>query len=145
MKLRIGRRNRILIAIGNPNSDSDAELVGRDYYDVNWITIRIDVSAGSFYGVYSTEILRDELVAFRSELGKLYSFEAPGAHFNPIEHGLYIDAKGDGRGNFEARCEAKDGNGNALKFNLEFDQTDIPQMTKELDEIIAAYPVIGEP
>ena len=53
--------------------------------------------------------------------------------------------EGDGRGHFVARCEARDqpGTGNTLRFELRFDQTELPPVLASLDAVLAAFPVKG--
>jgi hypothetical protein len=47
-----------------------------------------------------------------------------------MEEWLRVDIQGDGRGHFLAQCEASDqpGVGNTLRFELTFDQTELPPM-----------------
>jgi hypothetical protein len=35
--------------------------------------------------------------------------------------------------------------GNRLSFSLNFDQTELPALLNGLDEIAAAFPVVGQP
>lgn len=62
------------------------------------------------------------------------------ATFETMKHWLRVDIQGDGRGHFLAQCEACDkaGVGNSLRFELSFDQTELPP-------VLAAFPVKGNP
>jgi hypothetical protein len=62
-----------------------------------------------------------------------------------MEEWLVIHVEGDGRGHFTAKCEARDtpGRGNKLTFELAFDQTELPSMLRELDELTTRFPVRG--
>jgi hypothetical protein len=46
-----------------------------------------------------------------------------------------------------AKCEARDepGVGNTLRFDLTFDQTELPPVLTALDEVVRAFPVDGSP
>jgi hypothetical protein len=57
-----------------------------------------------------------------------------------------MDVTGDGRGHFTARCELRDqpGIGNKLIIELAFDQTDVPAMLRDLDELLRRFPVRGK-
>jgi hypothetical protein len=46
-----------------------------------------------------------------------------------------------------AKCEARDqpGVGNTLRFELTFDQTELPPVLAALDEVVRAFPVKGDP
>ncbi len=61
-----------------------------------------------------------------------------------MEGWLRIDVEGDGKGHFHATCEAMDraGTGNRLRFAVDFDQTELPAMIRDLDSICDALPVI---
>lgn len=64
-----------------------------------------------------------------------------------MEEWLSIDIAGDGKGHFRADCVAVDmpGTGNRLTFEIEFDQTDLPEILGGLDAISRAFPVVGAP
>ena len=64
-----------------------------------------------------------------------------------MEEWLSIDIAGDGKGHFRADCVAVDmpGTGNRLTFEIEFDQTDLPEIHGGLDAISRAFPVVGAP
>ena len=83
---------------------------------------------------------------FRSELGTLYETLSGRAAFSSVEPALTIDIEGDGKGHMRARCEADDnpGIGNRLTFEIDFDQTDVPSILRQLDACCSAYPVIGK-
>jgi hypothetical protein len=53
-----------------------------------------------------------------------------------MEHWLRVNIQGDGRGHFLGKCEARDqpGTGNTLRFELTFDQTELPPILIALDE-----------
>jgi hypothetical protein len=64
-----------------------------------------------------------------------------------MEEQLTIDLKGDSLGHYVASCIAIDraGIGNRLFFDLEFDQSDIPEIIKGIDSVIREFPVVGDP
>jgi hypothetical protein len=64
-----------------------------------------------------------------------------------MEEWIRIEASGDGKGHFTAACEVTDqpGMGARLKFDLFFDQTQIPKMIAALDAILNDLPVVGRP
>jgi hypothetical protein len=118
-----------------------------DYWDGNWIGCTIDVRAGGFRGSVNADLRTEEFVSFRDALRDLYDRLAGEAMFETMEHWLTIKIVGDGRGHFEAKCELRDdpGMGNRLEFALAFDQTDLPPVLRDLDAIVAAFPVVGRP
>src|SRR5437868_947757 len=62
-----------------------------------------------------------------------------------MEDWLALSITGDGLGHFSADCVARDqsGIGNKLAFKLTFDQTELPGMLRELDELLRLFPVRG--
>jgi hypothetical protein len=116
-----------------------------DYWDGNWVyaTIR----AGAFRGEYEALLRTDELTSFRDQLATLHTALNGSATFETMEHWLRVDVQGDGRGHFLAKCEARDqpGVGNTLRFELTFDQTELPPMLTALDEVVRAFPIKGSP
>jgi hypothetical protein len=133
----------IILGEPSPDPDSDKQLSRHGYYDANWVDAHIEIVSGGFRGYYRASLFRADFPDFRDALKKLYSFASNQGEFCTIENQLHIAIRGDRRGNFEARCIAKDSDdGNCLEFKIQFDQTYIPRMLTELDAIIAAYPVL---
>ena len=118
-----------------------------DYWDGNWIYANVAVRAGAFQGAYEALLRTDEFRDLRSQLSELYKALAGVARFDAMENWVRVHVAGDGRGNFLASCMARDnlGMGNELTFELDFDQTAIPQMLRDLDQILHAFPVKGSP
>jgi hypothetical protein len=110
-----------------------------------YATIRI--RAGAFRGEYEALIRTDELASFRDQLGTLHAALNGSATFETMEHWLRVDIQGDGRGHFLAKCEARDqpAIGNTLRFELTFDQTELPPVLTALDEVVRAFPFKSSP
>jgi hypothetical protein len=118
-----------------------------DYWDGNWVYANVTVVVGGFRGSYEAMLRTEEFVRFRDHLGQLYGKLTGAAAFETMEHWLAIRVEGDGRGHFTAKCEARDqpGMGNKLLFDLTFDQTELPLLLRDLNELTRAYPVRGKP
>jgi hypothetical protein len=117
----------------------------QDEWDGNWVNSQILIRVGGFNGNIMASLRTDEFIRFKEELSKLYSTLKGQASFSSMEHWLTIHVEGDGLGHFEADCVAMDevGIGNRLQFGLDFDQTDLPGIIKDLDGILRAFPVRG--
>ncbi len=130
------------IVVGHPTqSDTD------DYWDANWISAGIRVEAGAFKAHVAASLRREDFPVFRDGLKKLYADLKGQAKFTTMEKWLELEITGDGRGHFAARGVVIDslwGN-NRLEFELQFDQTRLPRLIRELDEVVARRPVIGSP
>jgi hypothetical protein len=118
-----------------------------DYWDGNWVWATISIVAGGFRGEFQAQLRTEELVRFRDELRSLHEKLVGRAKFDAMEEWLAIDIVGDGKGHFHADCVAVDmpGNGNRLTFGIDFDQTDLPEMLRGLDDFTKSFPVVGAP
>ncbi|MBI1824537.1 MAG: hypothetical protein HY200_09465 [Nitrospirae bacterium] len=107
----------------------------------------VEMKAGGFAGKIVASLRTDEFYRFYQELTSLYITIPGKASFLSMDDGLEIRMKGDGKGNFRADCEAKDpsGAGSLLKFRLLLDYTHIPDILRDLEEILKKFPVIGKP
>jgi len=116
-----------------------------DYWDGNWVYADVAVVVGAFRGSYEAVLRTDEFARFRDDLQVLHNSLKGGATFETMERWLAIHIEGDGRGHFTAKCEARDqpGMGNQLTFELAFDQTELPAVLRDLDELKRAFPVEG--
>ena len=116
-----------------------------DYWDGNWVDVRIEVSVGGFSADYPAQIRNVELFAFEEELARLYETLDGEAEFLTMEYWLEIRVQGDGMGHLKAHCIARDDPGfpNELRFTISFDQTFLPQVLRDLRQIRAMYPVLG--
>ncbi len=118
-----------------------------DYWDGNTLSCEATVTVGGFRGHVEEYMRTVDFVRFRDALRPLYNNLKGTADFQTIEQWLAIKVDGDGLGHFVATCELVDrpGIGNRLSFSLNFDQTELPALLSGLDEITAAFPVVGQP
>lgn len=116
-----------------------------DEWGGSWVVATIRAHAGAFRGEYEALLGMDELAAFRARLATLYEDLKGEATFESMEQWLWVRVVGDGRGHFVARCEARDepGEGNELRFELAFDQSEVPAMLAALDAVLTEFPVRG--
>ena len=130
------------IVVGHPTqSDTD------DYWDANWISAGIRVEVGSFKGHVAASLRREDFPVFRDGLKKLYTDLAGEAKFTTLEEWIELEITGDGRGHFTAGGFVIDNlwGKNRLVFEIQFDQTELPRLIKELNAIVAQRPVLGSP
>jgi hypothetical protein len=131
----------------------DVEIVGRsapdatDYWDGNWLVSRVTVAAGGFSGAFDAFFRVDEIQGFRDELSHLRQTLRGQAAFAPMEEQLTLRLEGDGKGHITVVGHARDvaGTGNILKFELALDQTYLGTLIGSIDDVLAAYPVRGQP
>ena len=126
-----------LVHLAHPNAE--------DYWDKNWVKSKITVKAGGFSGEFSCDLMTTDFVRFQEQFFRLYDKLDGAAIFDTIEEQINIKIKGDGFGHFEANCIAVDyaGTGNTLEFLINFDQTIIPHVVRQLASITKSFPVTG--
>ncbi len=112
-------------------------------WDRSWIKAKVSVKAGSFSGQFDTQFMTTDFKRFKQDLTFLYDKLEGTMAFDTLEGQVKIKIKGDGIGHFEACCSVRDnvGTGNKLEFELNFDQTAIPDLLRQLKTIIDTYPV----
>jgi hypothetical protein len=117
-------------------------LIG-EYWDDNWLTVEIRVQAGGIHGKVTAAILTGEFEKFLSELRPLYETLSGSANFKTMEAQLTLILVGDGKGHIELRGEVTDqpGIGNRLNFVLQFDQTQLATSIRELERVMAQFPI----
>jgi hypothetical protein len=114
-----------------------------EYFDDNWLSVRVAVAAGGFRGSFDAAFQAAELVAFRDQLAALYETLRGRAELRTMEEQLSLDCVGNGQGAIEVRGVALDqpGIGNRLGFTLALDQTQIGASLKQLEAILREFPV----
>ena len=121
---------------------SDRAPVG-EYYDDNWLTVKIRVAAGGFRGVVDAAVLSSELATFLTQLHRLYESLRSVAEFTTLERQLHLRLTGDGKGHIELLGDVGDkpGIGNRLHFTLDFDQSQLRASIRELECVVSEFPV----
>jgi len=113
-------------------------LVG-EYFDDNWLIVKIHVQAGGFCGKVDASILTGELEKFCSELRILFGTLRGAAEFTTLEEQLSLKLNGDGKGHIELHGEVEAGH--RLFFKLEFDQSQLGVSIRELEGVLSRFPV----
>jgi hypothetical protein len=130
-------RLEILVAGYERPTDND------NYYDANWLTVKVKVAAGGFRGGFDAAFLTAELDDLREKLKKLYDSLKGKTKWETMEGQLELILQGNGLGGIELLGDALDqaGIGNHLSFKLSFDQTQLAQSLSQLDELMSEYPI----
>jgi hypothetical protein len=115
----------------------------REFYDDNWLKVRISVSAGGFRGEADASFLTEELVSFLTQLRPLYTSLRGQAEFQTMENQLRLILVGDSKGHIGIDGVFLDdaGVGNGLTFKINFDQSQLGQSMRELEQAITKFPV----
>jgi hypothetical protein len=114
-----------------------------EYHDDNWLNVQIRVGVGGFRGTADAAILTGEFAAFLGQLRPLFESLRGTAGFTTLEGQLHLRLAGDGKGHVELVGDVADqpGIGNRLHFTLEFDQSQLGASIRELETVVATFPI----
>ena len=103
----------------------------------------ISVKAGPFSGKFKANLMTTDFEMFKNGIIELYNKLDGVATFYTLESQVDIKIMGDGIGHLTAQCEVIDnvGVGNKLEFEIDFDQTQIPELINQLEKITKEFPV----
>lgn len=125
------------------------DILGQSYpnaeldWDRRWLQSEITIVATPFSGKYSCELMVTDFISFQKELKDINENLNGFANFSTLEDQLELKIKGDGIGHFSIEGQANNGSvpRTALQFELTFDQTQLPDLIRQLERIIKAFPV----
>jgi len=114
-----------------------------EYYDDNWLRVKICVAGGGFRGSASAAILSDELAQFTSQLRRLFENLSGSAKLSTMEGQLELSLTCDKMGCIALAGFVKDrpGPGYRLDFALRLDQSHLIGTLAQLDSIAANFPI----
>jgi hypothetical protein len=119
-----------------------------DFWDGNWLVTPIEVVVGGFRGEPGASLRAEELLGFRQALECVYASLEGEAVFESMESWLTLRIAIDRSGRVAVTGKVIDqiGGANELNFRIDgLDQSDLPAMIEELQEIETFFPVIGTP
>ena len=121
-----------------PNAELD--------WDRNWVKTIVTAKGGVFKGQFVAEFMTIDFETFKRQLKNLYTNFNATAKFEPLEEQLVLKIKGDGSGHFKVECEAtpEPHLGQTLIFSISFDQTEIKELTRQLEMITKSFPIEGD-
>jgi len=116
-----------------------------DHRDGNWVGCELQIAAGGFRAAFRADLRSEEFQAFLVEAEVLNSALDGVASFSTIEEQIALSLVGNGRGQVRVQGVALDapGSDNRLHFSFDIDQTDLPQICRSLESLLAAFPVVG--
>jgi hypothetical protein len=117
-----------------------------DYWDGNWIAVDVEIRVRSFTGKYGADFRSEELNRFLEGLRALLENQG-NAVFETMEEQLTLTLARDTSGQINVTGEAIDqpGTGNRLTFELQVDQTYLLPIIRQVENVLASFPVIGKP
>ncbi len=118
-----------------------------DHSDGSSIVCEVGIAAGGFRGDFRADLRSEEFHAFLSQTEELTRSLEGAAALTGMEGQLALSLTGDGTGLVHVAGEAVDhpGSGNRLEFGFDVDRTCLPEITRSLESLLAAYPVLSAP
>ena len=119
-----------------------------DYWDGNWLSTDIRATICGFNVRVDADLRVDEFEAFRSEVSELHSGARRDAKLETMEGWISMHLTlTDRLGHICCTGTILDepGIGNHLEFSLDIDQSYLPQLVRELDEVLVNFPIVGAP
>ena len=118
------------------------EIKGRPDERDDWLSATISVHVGAFSASIDATFVTCDFPRFRRQLESLYKTLSGSAHFDTIERQLQIECVGNERGGIAINGIVRDrvGDGNELRFRFDIDQTYLPRLLSELQDIESDFP-----
>jgi hypothetical protein len=119
-----------------------------DFWDGNWLDTMVEFRVGQFSGTVGTLLRADELQSFRRQIHQQHTSLGGTAVLESLENWLTLRLRMTGSGGIEVDGELIDqpGYGNKLTFTMSaIDQSYLPRLLDELDEVLTHFPVRGTP
>lgn len=112
--------------------------------DYSWLRVEIATKAGRFSSNYIVDIYKVNLFSFYEKFAMLYENLNGSAIFEDSENCFKINITGDGMGHFTVAVEDIDYSQEdaVLKYSINFDQTQLPEMINQLNKIINKYSAV---
>ena len=118
------------------------EIDGRPDERDDWVSATISVHAGAFSASIVATLVTCDFPQFRRQLETLYKTLSGSANFDTIERQLQIECVGNERGGIAINGTVQDrvGDGNVLRFRFDIDQSYLPKLIAELEDIESEFP-----
>lgn len=112
-----------------------------EFYDDNWLSIKVLIHCGGFQGKFTAAFLTSELQSFYEQITLLYESLNGEAQLQTLEEQLSLVLKGNGIGHIQMHGEAHDQHQNRLNFEIQIDQTQLYASMQGLSTVLQAYPI----
>ena len=118
------------------------EVHERTYEGDDWLAATISIRSGAFAGSFDAALMTCDFQPFERQLQELYESLRGTATFSTIERQLEVNCVGNERGGISIDGVAQDraGDGNQLRFQFDLDQTYLPELISELQQIQSEFP-----
>lgn len=131
----------------------ELDVIGRshpdclDYWDGNWITTYLKIDIPGYHVSFPAHLRTDELEMFLDGLKEMNKMLKGKAELNNMDSYLHFECIMDKFGKITWTIDTvyPPAFGAKLHFDFQSDQSYLPNLIKELNEILILFPVIGKP
>jgi hypothetical protein len=130
-----GRLTILVLGYENPSA--------KDPSDANWLTCKVQVTAGPFAGDVDAAFTTDDFARLRRGMRALLDQEVQSVEFEPIEQALSLKMAGARTGavSISGAVRYSSGPAAAVSFTLESDLSYLSSTMASLEAVIDQYPV----
>lgn len=117
-----------------------------DYWDGNWLICEVRAEIPGFTVNFPTDLRTNELTSFYDELVHMYGKMSGSASLVGLETNVDIQVQMDKLGKLEwkARLAFPSGDGAAIEFNIQSEQSYLIKLIDELKNILKGFPIKGK-
>jgi len=139
--------------LGEENEKVEIEVIGRthpestDYWDGNWIDAKLKVEIPGYLVEFVANLRTDELRGFLDELKIMYKTLKGKVELDNMDEYIHFECEINNLGHIRwiGKTCYPPGYGAELTFEFQSNQSYLEQIIRELDAILAVFPVIGNP
>jgi hypothetical protein len=116
-----------------------------DYGDGNWLACDVEIAAAAFRGAFRADLRAEEFQTFLDEMEGLSRALDGVATLSTMEEQIALALTGDGKGHVRVQGDARDtpAGENRLHFGFDIDQSYLQEISRSLEIILSAFPVVG--
>ncbi|WP_046173624.1 WapI family immunity protein [Domibacillus indicus] len=118
-----------------------------DYWDSNWMRSQLRIEIPGYLVHFEAALRTDELSDFLQQLKKMNEKLKGAASFSAMDGWMDIECSMNALGGLNWQVETcyPAGYGAVLQFEFESDQSYLNSLIKELEAVLAVFPVTGKP
>jgi hypothetical protein len=117
-----------------------------DFWDSNWLSAALEIKIPGFHVTFPFELRTDEIESFLDDLLKMNKTLKGKAILSSLEGFIHFEGRVNRTGTISWEAEVKYPlkDGVELTFTYSSDQSFLPKLILELQQVMMKYPVVGK-
>lgn len=118
-----------------------------DFWDANWLDTEITIKIPGYSAHFDAQLRTDEFRDFYKQLKNMNDKRKGKAELTSMEGVIEVQCRTNllGQIAWQAKTQYPVGTGAVLTFEFASDQSYLPLLLRELENLLARYPVVGTP